>query len=120
MRLFLGFILILVHGCHTQAADNEPPRTDYEFVAASSTGTLGPVGGSGDILERLVITPSSLAIGTVAIQDGTLGAINVTASNGTLDSLAPISVDLGVRSVNGPWKVITPAGATVLGIGRFK
>lgn len=116
MRFLILFLFIT--SCHAFAA--EMPRTDYEHVAASTTGTLGPVGGAGDILERLIISPSSLAIGTVAIQDGTLGMMTVVASTGTLNSLAPIVVPVGARSRNGAWKVVTPANATAIGVGRFQ
>lgn len=92
--------------------------TDHEEVAVSQTDqVLGPVGGAGDILERLVVTVTTAdATSAVTIKDGGNSAIPVIPPS------APIgvySVRIGARSTSGAWKVTTLAGATVMAIGRF-
>lgn len=93
-------------------------RTDYEAVAASQTDqVLGPAGGSGDVLERLVVSVATSATGTVSIKDGSGSAIPITAAN---TPIGVYSVAIGARSTGGAWKVTTGAGATALAIGSFK
>lgn len=96
-------------------------KTDYEIVPVSSTQTLGPVGGAGDQIERLIITVITAATGTVRIQDGaasTVGYADITQAN---TPIGVYSVDLGgVRSVRGAWNVTTGAGASVMAVGSFK
>lgn len=98
----------------------EMPRTDYEYVAASQSGQkLGPVGGAGDVLEKLVIIPDTTGAGTVWLHDGG-GLSQKVFVTGTLADLSPIVLNLGMRSVSGDWSVSTGANVHVLAVGRFK
>jgi hypothetical protein len=94
-------------------------NTDYETVAASqSDQVIGSTNaGSGDLLERLVVSVATSATGTVSIKDGSGSAIVITAAN---TPIGVYSVDIGAVSTNGAWKVTTGAGATAIAIGRFK
>lgn len=93
-------------------------NTDYETVAASQTDqTLGPVGATGDILDKLIISVATAATGTVSIKDGSGSAIPITAAN---TPIGVYTVLIGARSTGGAWKVTTGAGATVLAVGQFK
>lgn len=95
-------------------------REDYETVAASQTDQiLGPVGGAGDILERLIIVPATTAAGNVSIKDGSGSGISVFAT-GTLSDLHPIVIPLSAISTSGAWKVTTGAHVSVIAVGRFK
>ena len=100
----------------------EAPVTDYELVAASaSTQILGPLSTStqkGQLLQKLIIVPETVAAGTVAIKDGSDTAINVFIA-GTLPSLAPIVVEVGLRSRTGSWQVTTGTNVHVIAVGRF-
>ena len=123
MKFILCFVLLSVLSTVSNAQFGMP-LTDYETVAASATSqALGPSANSsankGDILERLIIVPATVSAGTVTIQDGGGTAITVFAT-GTLDSLKPIVIDLGMRSVSGSWLVNTGASVSVIGVGRFK
>ena len=94
--------------------------TMYELVAASQTDQVcGPTGGTGDLLERLIIVPETTAAGTVAIQDGSDTAINVLVT-GTLADLTPIVVEIGARSAAGAWSITTGANVHAIAVGRFK
>lgn len=98
----------------------EPPHTDYELVAASqSTQTIGPVGGAGDVLEKIIIVPETTGAGTVAIKDGSTTAINVFVA-GTLSDLKPIVISIAARSTSGAWQVTTGANVHVIAVGKFK
>lgn len=115
MRLILVFLVCLSAMC-AQAA--EVYRSDYEAVAAGqSDQVMGPVGGSGDILENLIISVATAATGTVSIKDGSGSAIVITAAN---TPIGVYSVKIGARSTGGAWKVTTGAGATALAVGKFK
>lgn len=95
-------------------------RTDYELVAASqTTQTLGPVGGAGDILDKVIIVPETTGAGTVAIKDGSGTAINIFVA-GTLADLSPIVVNIGARSSSGAWQITTGANVHVIAVGKFK
>lgn len=90
----------------------------YETVAASQTDqVLGVTGAHGDYLDRLVITVATSATGTVSIKDGGGSAIPITAAN---TPIGVYTVELGLRSAAGAWKVTTGAGATVVAKGIFK
>lgn len=95
---------------------------DYETVAASqSDQILGPSGAVGDVLQRLIIVPATVAAGNVSIKDGNGSAISIFVT-GTLPSLVPIVVELGLVAVNATspgWKVTTGANVSVIGIGSF-
>lgn len=95
-------------------------RTDYELVAASqSTQVLGPVGGAGDILEKVIIVPETTGAGTVAIKDGAGTAINIFVA-GTLSDLHTIVIPIGARSTSGAWQITTGANVHVIAVGKFK
>lgn len=116
MIQFLAF-LFLAAG---QAFAGDMPRTDYEYVAAGATNQkLGPVGGVGDVVERIVVIPDTTAAGTVILSDGS-GLSQKIFVTGTLSDLSPIVVTLGARSVSGDWNVTTGANVHVIAIGRFK
>lgn len=92
--------------------------TDYEAVDASQTAqVIGPAGGTGDILAKLIITVSISLTGTVSIKDGANDAIVITAAN---TPIGVYEVELNARSVAGAWQITTGAGASVVAVGKFK
>ena len=95
---------------------NQPFGTFYETVAASQTAqVLGVTGGTGDTLQRLIITVNTAASSTVALLDG-------ATSYAILGANTPIGIyqiEVGAVSVNGAWKITTGAGATVMAVGNF-
>lgn len=94
----------------------KPTSLSYETVAASQTAqVLGGVGASGDHVERLVISVATAASSTVTLLDNATSIV-ITAAN---TSVGVYSVTIGARSKNGPWKVTTGAGATVIAVGNF-
>lgn len=91
---------------------------DYEAVAASqSDQVLGTAGAAGDVLGRLVINVTTTLAAAVTIKDGSSGAAITVAPVGT--PVGVHTVELGIRSVNGGWRVTTPANCSVLAIGSF-
>lgn len=117
-NLILFFALLF---CYDSFA--EFGQSDYELVAASQTNqALGPNGAKGDILETLIITPTTVSPGVVNIKDGTGGTPISIFSGGTnsLTELKPISVRLNMKSVNtGGWLLSTGANLQVIAIGSF-
>jgi len=93
-----------------------PFGTTYETVAASQTAqVLGGSGAVGDTIIRLIVTVNTAATSTVTILDN-------STSIAIMPAVTPVgvySIDLGVQSVSGPWKVTTGAGATVVAVGNF-
>lgn len=95
---------------------NKGTRYEYETVAASQTAqVIGATGESGDYLHRLVVTVATSATGTVSLLDNAT-SIPITAAN---TPIGVYTVDIGATSKNGPWKITTGAGATVIAVGRF-
>lgn len=91
---------------------------EYETVAASQTGqALGTTGKAGDVLQKLVIVPATLAAGSVTLIDNAT-SISVFVS-GTLADLTPIVLDLNMASVSGAWSVTTGANVSVIAVGQF-
>ena len=95
-------------------------HTDYETVIASQTAQiLGDEGKAGDVLEYLVITPATTSPENVLILDLATSITVFAGGAGSVSDLTPIRVKLGMRSVNGAWKVTTGANVSVLAVGRF-
>lgn len=94
---------------------------EYETVAASQTDqVIGGTGAIGDYLEGLLVVPAGLSPGAVSIKDGGGSAITVFAGGATsLSNLAPIFLQLGIRSAAGAWKVTTGASISAIAIGNF-
>ena len=93
-----------------------PFGTTYETVAASQTAqVLGQSGAVGDTIVRLIITVNTALTSTVTIIDGSTSIALMPAAT----VVGIYSIDLGVQSVSGPWKVTTGAGATVVAVGNF-
>jgi len=93
-----------------------PFGTTYETVAASQTAqVLGQSGAVGDTIIRLIITVNTALTSTVTIIDGSTSIALMPATT----VVGIYSIDLGVQSVSGPWKVTTGAGATVVAVGNF-
>ena len=93
-------------------------RTDYEAVAASQTDqVMGPNGKKGDILMRVIVTVTAAATGTVSIKDGSGSSIPITAAN---TPIGVYDVEIQARSTDGAWQITTGAGATAVGVGRFR
>lgn len=94
----------------------------YETVAAGQTDqVLGATGGAGDELHRLTIIPAAADCGAVSIKDGAGSAISLFAGGGTtnLADLRPFTVEVGMRSRGGGWKVTTGANVSVIAVGEF-
>lgn len=93
---------------------------EYETVAASQTAqVLGGAGAGGDSIRRLIIRPANLNAGAVTLIDGVTSIVIFPGGTGSVTELKPITVELGMRSLNGPWKITTGADVSVIAIGRF-
>lgn len=88
----------------------------YETVAASQTAqVLGTAGSVGDFISRLIITVGTAATSTVDLLDNAT-SIPIMAAN---TAIGVYTVELGMRSASGAWKVTTGAGVTVIAVGCF-
>jgi hypothetical protein len=117
MKALLAFLLFFASSAFCAL-----PLTDYETVAASqSAQVLGPVGGAGDILERVIIVPATTSPGAVQITDGAGSAVTIFAGGASsVASLSPIVVEVHARSTSGAWKLTTGANVSAIGVGQFK
>jgi len=94
-----------------------PYRYQYETVAVSQTGqVLGGTGATGDYVQRLIINTITVLTAGVTLIDGSTSIVIQTAASGVIGVQ---SVEIGVASVTGPWKITTGAGATVVAVGIF-
>lgn len=119
-----NFILILLTVLIPSVSFAGVYVTDYEYIAASQTAQkLGPVGGKGDVIQKIIIVPETTGAGTVSLRDGSGAAVAYNTNlfvTGTLSDLSPIVLDLGVRSVSADWNITTGANVHVIAIGSFK
>jgi hypothetical protein len=93
---------------------------NYETVAASQTAqVLGGTGANGDYIKRLIIIPASVSPGAVALLDGSTSINVLPGGTNSLTELKPITVELGMTSTTGPWKITTGASVSVIAIGDF-
>ena len=93
--------------------------SEYEIVAASqSDQVLGATGAAGDYLGKLIIVVSTAATAQVQIKDGSGSAITVFP-NSPGGGVGTYTVDIGLLSTSGAWKVTTGAGSSVIACGLF-
>lgn len=95
-----------------------PP--DYVTAAASQAdAALGATGGAaGDWLDELIIVVATAATAAVSVKDGSGSAISVFP-NSPGGGIGTYRVPGLGASKNGPWKVTTGAGVSVIARGRF-
>ena len=92
----------------------------YETVAASQTAqVLGAAGAVGDTIDGLLVIPETTSPGQVLLLDGATSITLFVGGASSVSNLIPFPIPLGMRSVNGPWKVTTGADVSVIGIGNF-
>ena len=98
------------------------PNYEYETVAAGQTAqVLGTTGGTGDYIERVIIIPATAAGGVVTLLDGSTSIpLYVGGAVTALPNLMPQSIELGMRSVSGAWKVTTGTNISCIAVGDFK
>lgn len=96
---------------------------DYVTIAASTTAALGARGGTGqigDIVDQLLVIPTSTSPGAITITDGSGSAITVFAGGASsLATLIPFPIPLGAKSTSGAWSVTTGASLSIIAIGNF-
>jgi len=68
-----------------------------------------------DYIDKLVISVATAATSTVSLLDNATSIV-ITAAN---TPIGVYTVNLGLKSVSGAWKVTTGAGATVIAVGKF-
>lgn len=96
----------------------QPYRYQYETVAGSVTAqVLGGTGAVGDYLHRLIISVGTVATASVTILDGATSIVLMTGAATLIPGV--YSLNMNMVSMNGPWKVTTGAGVTVIGVGIF-
>lgn len=118
---------VLVNSACTNAGDVSAngalyvrTAADYESVAASATAqVLGATGATSDYIERIIITPATTSPGAVALLDGSTSYTLFAGGSTSVASLAPITINLGIYSTTGPWKISTGTNISVLAIGDF-
>ena len=92
---------------------------DFETVAAGqSDQVLGATGAAGDWLQRLICVVTTAATAQVQIKDGSGSAITVFP-NSPGGGVGTYTVELGLKSLSGAWKITTGAGVAVIGVGDF-
>lgn len=92
--------------------------SEYEYIPAGSNNQpLGPTGGVGDYVERILCVVTTSATSLVQMKDGAAGSQMIL-----LPANAPIgvhTVNLGIVSVTGDWKLTTAAGVHCIAVGDF-
>ena len=98
------------------AGVSNPYRYWTEAVAASQTNqVLGPTGGTGDYLHRLVVAVATAATSTVSVIDGSTTVLAIPANT----PIGVYSIEINGVSATGSWKITTGAGVSVLAVGIF-
>ena len=96
------------------------PGSEYETVAASQTDqVLGATGGTGDLINGILVIPATTAAGAITLKDNTTAITVFTGGTGSVSNLVPFLIPLGVRSVNGAWKLTTGANVSCIAVGDF-
>lgn len=94
--------------------------SEYETVAASQTAqVLGATGATGDYISKVVIIPATTSPGNVLLLDNATSITIFTGGADSVSNLVPFTVDLGMFSVSGAWKITTGSNVSAIGIGNF-
>jgi hypothetical protein len=93
----------------------------YETVAAGQTAqVLGTDGAQGDYIERVIVTPATIAGGVVTLIDGSTSIpLYVGGATTALGDVEPFVLELKMYSKTGPWKITTGANISVVAVGNF-
>lgn len=93
---------------------------DYETVASSQAAqVMGGAGAVGDYLAGVLVIPATTTPGAVTILDSATSITVFTGGASSVSNLVPFFIPLGMKSVNGAWKVTTGANVSVIAIGSF-
>jgi hypothetical protein len=93
---------------------------EYETVAASQTAqVLGATGAAGDFISHILVIPTTVDAGAVALLDGATSITVFAGGTASLSNLVPFVIPLGLISVSGAWKITTGAGLSCIGAGNF-
>lgn len=93
---------------------------EYETVAASQTEqVLGATGAAGDYIKRIVVIPASTSPGNVLLLDNATSITVFTGGASSVADLKSFSLELGMRSVSGAWKITTGGNVSVIAVGDF-
>lgn len=97
------------------AAGNE-----YETVAASQTAqVIGGTGAAGDLINGILVIPATTTPGVVTLLDNATSIPVFVGGAGSVTSLIPFFIPLGVKSVSGAWKLTTGANVSCIVVGDF-
>ena len=89
-------------------------------MAASQTDqVLGATGATGDLINGILGIPATTAAGAITLKDNTTAITVFTGGTGSVSNLAPFFIALGIRSVNGAWKITTGANVSCVAVGDF-
>jgi hypothetical protein len=98
-----------------------PIYATYQFIAASTTAeTLGSRGAIGDFLAALLIVPATTSPGAVSILDSATSFTVFPGGASSVSTLQPFLVTVGIKSVNGAWKVTTGTNVSAIAMGTFR
>ena len=104
---------------NTVAASQTAQKLVRPAAPAATGGQAAGIGQVGDILEEVVIMPSSVSPGVVSIIDGSTTIFTFAGGTNSLLELRPLVIRVRSRSLNGAWAITTGASVTVLAYGYF-
>jgi hypothetical protein len=95
-------------------------KGQYETVAASATSQpLGTTGAKGDYISHLIVVPTSTSPGSIVLADGATNITVFAGGAGSVLTLHPFAIGLGMRSASGAWSVTTGANVSLIAVGDF-
>ena len=94
--------------------------TQYETVAASTTAqVMGTAEAIGDYIDSILVIPATTSPGAISLLDNSTSITVFTGGATSVADLKPFTIQLGLVSVSGAWKITTGANVAVIGIGNF-
>ena len=91
-------------------------KLEYETVAASqSDQVIGATGAAGDTLTRILINCAATTNNAVTVKDNATTIFATTAGM----AIGITSVEIGLISVSGAWKITTGSSVQVTAVGLF-
>jgi hypothetical protein len=89
-------------------------------VAASQTDQiLGATGGTGDLINGVLVIPASTTPGAITLKDGATSIAVFVGGAGSVSNLVPFFIPLGIRSVGGAWSLTTGTNVSCVAVGDF-
>lgn len=101
------------------SSDRMDFANQYATVAASQTAQVMGGGLVGDYISSITIIPATTSPGNVLLLDGATSITVFVGGATSVSDLTPRTIQLGMNSITGGWKITTGTNVSCIVRGKF-